>query len=71
MILVGTSGVSLSIYRLLDNGLFNGQRNFFGLFREPTGMNTLQWISRVGGALSILADPLRQLEIVTLQHPPV
>jgi hypothetical protein len=30
MILVGTSGVSLSIYMLLDNGLFNGQRYFFG-----------------------------------------
>jgi hypothetical protein len=27
MILVGTSSVSLSIYMLLDNGLFNGQRS--------------------------------------------
>ena len=54
MILVATSGVSLSIYILLDNGLFSGQRFFFGLFRPSDGLDALQVISRVGGALSIL-----------------
>jgi hypothetical protein len=55
MILVATTGLSLSIYILLDNGLFSGQRFFFGLFKEPSGgLNTLQLISRVGGALSML-----------------
>jgi hypothetical protein len=54
MILVGTSGFSLSIYVLLDNGLFNGQRYFFGIFQDSTGLNALQLISRVGGALSML-----------------
>jgi hypothetical protein len=54
MILVGTSGFSLSIYVLLDNGLFNGKRYFFGTFEDSTGLNALQLISRVGGALSML-----------------
>lgn len=55
MILVATTGMSLSIYIMLDNGLFRGQRFFFGLFQGPSrGLDTLQWISRVGGALSIL-----------------
>ena len=54
MILVATSGVSLSIYILLDNGLFSGQRYFFGLFRPSDGLDALQVISRVAGALSIL-----------------
>jgi hypothetical protein len=54
MILVATTGLSLSIYILLDNGLFRGQRFFFGLLQPSAGFNTLQMISRVGGALSIL-----------------
>jgi hypothetical protein len=54
MILVATTGLSLSVYILLDNGLFSGQRFFFGVFRESTDLNALQMISRVGGALSIL-----------------
>jgi hypothetical protein len=55
MILVASTGLSLSIYILLDNGLFSGQRFFFGLFRETSGgLSTLELISRVGGALSIL-----------------
>jgi hypothetical protein len=53
MILVATTGLSLSIYILLDNGLFSGQRFFFGLLLPSEGLNTLQMISRVGGALSI------------------
>jgi hypothetical protein len=52
MILVAITGLSLSI--MLDNGLFNGQRYFFGLLGPSEGLNTLQLISRVGGALSIL-----------------
>ena len=54
MILVATTGLSLAIYILLDNGLFDGQRYFFGIFEPPTGLSALQLISRVGGALSIL-----------------
>ena len=54
MILVAATALSLSIYILLDNGLFNGQRFFFGLLGPTQGLNTLQLISRVGGALSIL-----------------
>jgi hypothetical protein len=54
MILVATTGLSLAIYILLDNGLFDGQRYFFGILEPPTGLSALQLISRVGGALSIL-----------------
>ena len=51
MILVATTGLSLAIYILLDDGLFDGQRYFFGIFIPPTGFSALQLISRVGGAL--------------------
>ncbi len=55
MILVAATGLSLSFYILLDDGLFSGQRFFFGLFQQPLGsLNTVQLISRIGGALSIL-----------------
>ncbi len=55
MILVATTGLSLSCYVLLDNGLFSGQRYFFGIFQQPLGgLDTLQLISRVDGALSML-----------------
>lgn len=54
MILIASTGLSLALYILLDNGLFKGQRYFFGLFGPSAGSNTLDWISRIGGALSIL-----------------
>jgi len=54
MILVASTGLSLAIYILLDNGLFDGQRYFFGLLGPSGGLNTLQLISRLSGALSIL-----------------
>jgi hypothetical protein len=55
MILVATTGISSSIYILLDNGLFSGQRYLFGIFRGPPATsNMLEMISRAAFALSML-----------------
>ena len=54
MLLVGSTGLSLATYVLVDNGLFGGRRFFFGFFQGPTRLDALEILERMGGALSIL-----------------
>ena len=54
MLLVGSTGLSLATYILVDNGLFGGRRYFFGILQGPTRLDAWQILERIGGALSIL-----------------
>ena len=55
MILVATTGLSLSIYITLDKGLFNGERHLFVFGMRPVpGWETLYRTNQACGALSLL-----------------
>jgi hypothetical protein len=66
MIVVGTSGVSLSIYMLLDNGLFNGL-----IVCAGTSVAAVWTVQIVTGQWRPGANGFDRLDIVTLRHPPV